>query len=101
MKPVEHKLAEVYSQVERGADKYPTGLIKLLLSRIKECQDVVTTLTKKLSHLTARTEPVYEQLVSVRRQITAAGARPKVSITGSKRDPKVGPRAHALLVGPS
>lgn len=71
-------MAEVYTQVERGADKYPAGLIKLLLSRIKECQDVSTQLMKKLSHLTARTEPIYEQLVSIRRQITAAGSRPKV-----------------------
>ena len=78
LKPVDTKLSEMYTDVERGKDKYPPGLIRLLLSRITECQEVLKVVMDRLSPLTPQSEPVYEQLVSIRRQITAAGSRAKV-----------------------
>jgi hypothetical protein len=67
--------AIVRKDAEQG--KHPPQLTKLMLRKLEGCEKVLKTLEGTLSVLSVELVPIHQRLVSVRRQIAAAAAKPK------------------------
>jgi hypothetical protein len=61
--------------IEKGKDSYDPHLVTLLEARIDICRAAITELRQNLSSLTAEDLPIYEQLVSILRSLSACNVR--------------------------
>lgn len=64
--------------LERGRQTYSPALLKLLESRLKECEWSLEKLQKGLSVLAPDLVPTHETLVSILRSTSAVNTRSKV-----------------------
>lgn len=64
--------------LERGRQSYSPALLKLLESRIQQCEWHLESLQKGLSILAPELAPTHETLVSILRSTSAVNTRSKV-----------------------
>lgn len=64
--------------LERGRQTYSPALLKLLESRIQQCEWHLESLQKGLSILAPELAPTHETLVSILRSTSAVNTRSKV-----------------------
>jgi len=67
--------------LERGRQAYSPALLKLLESRIQQCEWHLESLQKGLSILAPELVPTHETLVSILRSTSAVNTRSKVRWT--------------------
>ncbi|UZJ56620.1 hypothetical protein CBS101457_005940 [Exobasidium rhododendri] len=79
LQPFSKRLAELWAIVRKDAEqgKHPPQLTKLMMRKLEGCEKVLRTLEGTLSVLSVELVPIHQRLVSVRRQIAAAAAKPK------------------------
>ncbi|PWN25756.1 hypothetical protein BDZ90DRAFT_233766 [Jaminaea rosea] len=79
LEPFEKRLSELREIIRRDSDqgKHPAQLTKLMMRRLEGCAKVLQQLQGTLSVLSVELVPIHQKLVSIRRQIAAAAARPK------------------------
>lgn len=74
-------LTSMRETLDRGRETYSPALLKLLESRLDDCQWSLDKLQKGLSVLAPDLLPTHETLVSILRSTAAANTRSKVSVT--------------------
>ncbi|OJJ89596.1 uncharacterized protein ASPGLDRAFT_266840 [Aspergillus glaucus CBS 516.65] len=72
-------LADMRQTLERGRQTYSPALLKLLESRIQQCEWHLESLQKGLSILAPELAPTHETLVSILRSTSAVNTRSKFS----------------------
>ncbi|PWN42768.1 hypothetical protein IE81DRAFT_323119 [Ceraceosorus guamensis] len=79
LQPFSKRLAELRAIIKKDGDagKHPVQLTKLMTRKLEACEKVLRTLEGTLSVLSVELVPIHQRLVSVRRQIAAAAAKPK------------------------
>lgn len=79
LQPFEKRLAELREIIRRDTEqgKHPAQLTKLMMRKLEGCHKVLQQLQGTLSVLSVELVPIHQKLVSIRRQIAAAAARPK------------------------
>lgn len=79
LQPFEKRLAELREIIRRDTEqgKHPAQLTKLMMRKLDGCHKVLQQLQGTLSVLSVELVPIHQKLVSIRRQIAAAAARPK------------------------
>lgn len=79
LQPFEKRLAELRAIIRRDTEqgKHPTQLTKLMMRKLEGCAKVLQQLQGTLSVLSVELVPIHQKLVSIRRQIAAAAAKPK------------------------
>ncbi|CAO1617232.1 unnamed protein product [Parajaminaea phylloscopi] len=79
LQPFEKRLAELRDIIRRDTEqgKHPAQLTKLMMRKLDGCHKVLQQLQGTLSVLSVELVPIHQKLVSIRRQIAAAAARPK------------------------
>ncbi|CAO1633113.1 unnamed protein product [Sympodiomycopsis kandeliae] len=79
LQPFEKRLAELRAIIRKDTEqgKHPTQLTKLMMRKLEGCEKVLQQLQGTLSVLSVELVPIHQKLVSIRRQIAAAAAKPK------------------------
>lgn len=79
LQPFEKRLSELRAIIRRDTEqgKHPTQLTKLMMRKLEGCAKVLQQLQGTLSVLSVELVPIHQKLVSIRRQIAAAAAKPK------------------------
>ncbi|KAK6531582.1 hypothetical protein TWF694_002771 [Orbilia ellipsospora] len=75
---LEAKFEEIDRIIEQGEETYSPMWIDFFKFQLENCRQSLVTVTRNLDGLSHYLDPVYEKLVSLIRQITAVGSRPKV-----------------------
>ncbi|MCO5555841.1 hypothetical protein L7F22_009386 [Adiantum nelumboides] len=81
LQPFSHRLSELRAIIKRDAEqgKHPVQLTKLMMKKIEGCEKVLRTLEGTLSVLSVELVPIHQRLISIRRQLIAAAAKPKLT----------------------
>lgn len=81
LQPFSHRLSELRAIIKRDAEqgKHPVQLTKLMMKKIDGCEKVLRTLEGTLSVLSVELVPIHQRLISIRRQLIAAAAKPKLT----------------------
>lgn len=81
LQPFSHRLSELRAIIKRDAEqgKHPVQLTKLMMRKIDGCEQVLRTLEGTLSVLSVELVPIHQRLISIRRQLIAAAAKPKLT----------------------
>ncbi|WFD03958.1 hypothetical protein MOBT1_002655 [Malassezia obtusa] len=79
LKPFASRIQELREIVKRDEqeNKHPPQLTKLMMRKLEVCQQMVNKLESTLSVLSVELLPIHQKLVSIRRQLFAAAAKPK------------------------
>ena len=79
LKPFVARIQELREIVKRDEheNKPPPQMTKLMTRKLEACQQVVNRLQNSLSVISVELVPIHQKLVSIRRQLNAAAARPK------------------------
>ncbi|KAL9933776.1 hypothetical protein V8E36_007434 [Tilletia maclaganii] len=87
LKPFADRLKELREIIIRDAEagRSPVQLSKLMLRKLEGCERVLHDLQGTLSVLSVELLPIHQRLISVRRQIAAAAAKPKPVRTSIKQ----------------
>jgi hypothetical protein len=78
---VDIKFAEIRDILDRASSQYDEVWVQFYRSQLDSCKAPLAVAYDRLSGLSPQLDPIYEKLVSIRRQITAIGTRPKFSKT--------------------
>ncbi|KAK6533846.1 hypothetical protein TWF281_005197 [Arthrobotrys megalospora] len=91
LKSLEAKFDDVDRIIENGKDKYEhmdhgsrQMWLQFFKSQLEDCRRSLVPVKQNLEGLSHQLDPLYEKLVSLIRQITAAGSRPKVVLSEIK-----------------
>lgn len=79
LQPFGKRLGELREIIRRDTEqgKHPPQLTKLMMRKLEGCRKVLEQLQGTLSVLSVELVPIHQKLVSIRRQIAAAAAKPK------------------------
>ncbi|KAK6356613.1 hypothetical protein TWF718_000959 [Orbilia javanica] len=84
LKALETRLDDIAKIIENGKEKYGQLWFVFFKSQLEDCRQSLVPVKHNLDGLSHQLDPLYEKLVSLIRQITAVGSRPKVVISEIK-----------------
>ncbi|KAK6333932.1 hypothetical protein TWF730_004107 [Orbilia blumenaviensis] len=84
LKALEAKFDDSDRIIENGKEKYGKMWFEFFKSQLEDCRQSLVPVKQNLDGLSPQLDPLYEKLVSLVRQITAAGSRPKVVLSEIK-----------------
>lgn len=86
LQPFSNRLGELRAIIRKDGEqgKHPPQLTKLMMKKLEGCEKVLKTLEGTLNILSVELVSIHQRLVSVRRQIAAAAAKPKPARTEIK-----------------
>ncbi|KAK6509930.1 hypothetical protein TWF481_004652 [Arthrobotrys musiformis] len=84
LKALEARLDDIARIIENGKEKHGQVWFCFFKSQLEDCRRSLVPVKQNLDGLSYQLDPLYEKLVSLIRQITAVGSRPKVAISEIK-----------------
>lgn len=84
LKALEARLDDIARVIENGREKYGQVWFVFISSQLEDCRQSLAPVKNNLDGLPHQLDPLYEKLVSLIRQITAVGSRPKVVLSEIK-----------------
>ncbi|EWC47187.1 hypothetical protein DRE_03306 [Drechslerella stenobrocha 248] len=81
LRALEAKLDDVGRTIDQGKGKYDKMWSDFFESQLQNCRESMVPVKQNLDGLSYHLDPLYEKLVSLYRQVTAAGSRQKVVLS--------------------
>ncbi|PWZ02267.1 hypothetical protein BCV70DRAFT_198545 [Testicularia cyperi] len=79
LQPFSARLSELREIIRRDGDggKHPSQLTKLMTRKLEACEKTLRKLEGTLKVLSVELVPIHQKIISIRRQLAAAAAKPK------------------------
>ncbi|KAK9462531.1 uncharacterized protein V1516DRAFT_670510 [Lipomyces oligophaga] len=85
LSPIEERLGEIRGIIDRDEATESPEITQLVRAKAAVCDAELKELKDSLSTLSPELSPILQQLVSIRRQIVAAGSKPKLNLNELKK----------------